>query len=394
MRPLSLLFLAIGLGFLAMTPGVSHSQPGPGPAFEEEPFGRAPELKNDQGKVWRNEGAVTGFTLVNRNGVVVKVITLGGIVTEIHTPDRDGKLADIALGFDSLKGYLDGHPYFGCITGRVANRVAGAGFELDGKKFSVSKNLDTDSLHGGALGFDKMHWRPEPFIGSTGPGVKLFAISRDGDQGYPGNLACTVSYTLTNTNELRIDYSATTDKPTPVNLTNHTYFNLAGHDSGDILGQVLQLNADSYTPGDDKLLPTGKIEPVKGTPFDFTKPTAIGERLKQAGGDPVGYDLNYVVAKSRSDVPRMVGRVVEPKSGRTLEMYSTEPGVQFYTGNFLDGSLKGKGGAVYEQYQGFCLEAQFFPDAPNQPTFPSIILRPGEEYRQTTIYKFGVDKKE
>ena len=382
---------ALVLGIVMTTP--VFAAPGVGPAFEEEPFGKVPEIKDEKGKVVRPAGNVTAFTLINRNGVKVKILTLGGIVASVEVPDKDGNFADVVLGFDSIDGYVKGHPYFGCITGRVANRIGNAKFTIDGKEFTVTfPGEGPHTLHGGKNGFDKMLWRPEATITAAGPTLKLFYASKSGEEGYPGELSTTVSYTLTSTNELRIDYSATTNAPTPVNLTNHSYFNLAGQNSGDILGHTLQLAADKYTPGDETLLPSGKIAPVAGTPFDFTKPTVIGERLKAAGGKPVGYDLNYVLGDKRLDLPKLAATVTEPKSGRTLEVYTTEPGIQFYTGNFLDGTVKGKGGTVYNQYAAFCLEAQFFPDSPNKPTFPSITLRPGQEYRQTTIYKFGVAK--
>lgn len=353
------------------------AQPGQGPSFAEEPFGQTPDGTK-----------VTAYTLLNKNGMRAKIITYGGIVTELHVPDKDGKLADVTLGFDSLEGYLKGHPYFGAITGRVANRISGAKFTLDGKEYKLAANNGKNTLHGGKEGFDKKVWRAEPMLAGDGPALKLTYTSKDGEEGFPGTLQCTVTYTLTSDNALKIDYRATTDKPTPVNVTNHAYFNLAGHNSGDVLGHVLQLVADKYTPTDDALIPTGKIEPVAGTPFDFTKPTAIGERIKQIKADPVGYDLNYVHGTKREENPRLVATVTEPKSGRVMEVLTTEPGVQFYTGNFLDGTNVGKGGAVYKQYNAFCLETQFFPDSPNQPNFPSITLKPGEEYRQTTIYRF------
>jgi aldose 1-epimerase len=368
------------LSALAALIGVTMSlpaQPGQGPSFSEEPFGQTPDGTK-----------VTAYTLLNKNGMKAKIITYGGIVTELHVPDKDGKLADVTLGHDSLEGYLKGHPYFGAITGRVANRIANAKFTLDGKEYKLAANNGKNTLHGGEKGFDKKVWRAEPMQTGDGPSLKLTYASKDGEEGFPGTLQCTVTYTLTADNALKIDYRATTDKPTPVNITNHAYFNLAGHNSGDVLGHVLQLVADKYTPTDDSLIPTGKIEPVAGTPFDFTKPTAIGERIKQIKADPVGYDLNYVHGTKREESPRLVATVTEPKSGRVMEVLTTEPGVQFYTGNFLDGKNVGKGGAVYKQYNAFCLETQFFPDSPNQPMFPSITLKPGEEYRQTTVYKF------
>jgi aldose 1-epimerase len=358
------------------------AQPGQGPSYSEEPFGTMPDGTK-----------ITAYTLLNKNGVKAKIINYGGIITELHVPDKDGKMADVALGHDTLKGYLDGHPYFGCITGRVANRIANAKFTLDGKEYTLAANNGKHHLHGGKEGFDKKVWRAEPMLTGDGPALKLSYASKDGEEGYPGTLQCVVTYTLTSDDALRIDYRATTDKPTPVNLTNHSYFNLAGHDSGDILGHVLKLEADKYTPTDAELIPTGKIEPVAGTPFDFTKPTAIGERIKQIKADPVGYDLNYVHGTKREENPKLIATVTEPKTGRVMEVLTTEPGVQLYTGNFLNGQDVGKGGAVYKQYNGFCLETQFFPDSPNQPAFPPVTLKPGEEYRQTTIYRFKVAQK-
>lgn len=354
--------------------------PGQGPAFEETPFGKTPEGV-----------AITAYTLVNKNGVKVKVITYGGIIAEFHAPDKDGKFADIVLGFDDLKGYTDGHPFFGAITGRVANRIGNAKFTIDGKQFTIPGG-NPHSLHGGAKGFDKRVWKGEASVTPAGPMVKMSYTSKDGEEGYPGELQTVVTYTLTGDNALKIDYLATTNKPTIVNLTNHSYFNLAGHNSGNILGHVLQLTADKYTPGDETLLPSGKIEPVAGTPFDFTKPTALGAHIQEIKAKPVGYDLNYVNGMKREETPKLVATVTEPKSGRVLKTFTTEPGVQLYTGNFLDGKTKGKSGATYNQYQAFCLETQFFPDSPNKPEFPSIVLRPGQEYRQTTIYQVSVAK--
>ena len=374
----------------------AEPKPGVGPAYEEEPFGIAPEVKDskDPKKILRPESKVTAFTLINKSGAKVKIITLGGAVAEVVVPDANGKWADVVLGFDKIDGYLGkDNPFFGCITGRVANRIGNGKFKLDGKEYTVPTNNGKHSLHGGEFGFDKAVWRGEANLGPKGPFVKMTYSSKDGDQGYPGQLDCAVTYTWTNANELIIDYAATTNKTTVVNLTNHSYFNLGGHGSGPIFEHTLELVADKYTPGDADLLPTGKIEPVKGTPFDFTKATAIGSRIKEVKGEPVGYDFNYVHGDKRSAKPKLVATVIEPKSGRKLEVLTTEPGVQFYTGNFLDGKALGKGGAPYNQYNAFCLEAQFFPDSPNKPEFPSIALKPGDEYTQTTIYHFGVVAK-
>jgi aldose 1-epimerase len=329
------------------------------------------------------------YVLTNAAGMKAKIITLGGIVTELLVPDRDGKLGDVVLGFDNLDGYLAGHPYFGAIVGRVANRIAKGKFKLDGKEYALAVNNGPNALHGGLKGFDKVVWKAEPVEHADGPGLKLSYRSPAGDEGYPGNLDVTVTYTLTNRNELKIDYTATTDQATPVNLSNHSYFNLAGPASGTILDHELMLGAAQYTPVDDTLIPTGEIKPVTGTALDFTKPTAIGARIDQLSGDPGGYDHNFALHKRGARTLTLAARVTEPKTGRILEMFTSEPGVQFYTGNFLDGKTKGKGDTVYKKQQGFCLEAQHFPDSVNHPNFPSVILRPGKTYRQTTVYKFS-----
>lgn len=349
-------------------------------------------------KAWgsaRDGSDVDAYTLTNANGVKVKLITYGAAITELWVPDAKGKLADVTLGFDDMKGYLSEHnPYFGCIVGRYANRIANAKFTLDGKEYELAANNKPHSLHGGKKGFDKQVWEVEKQATSAkadAASKRGFAeitfkyTSADGEEGYPGELKTLVTYTLTNTNELRISYEATTDKKTIVNLTNHAYFNLAGHDSGGVLGHEVTIYAKRYTPADETLIPTGKIEPVAETPFDFTAPHKIGERIKKVKG---GYDLNYVIdRKSPGDLVQ-AARVVEPKSGRVMDVLTTEPGIQFYTGNFLDGKAKGKGGAEYEKYAGFCLEAQKYPDTPNKKEFPSAVLEPGRKYTQTTVYKF------
>ncbi|HJT77858.1 MAG TPA: aldose epimerase family protein [Gemmataceae bacterium] len=352
--------------------------------------GKATVQRSDYGKL-ADGTAVDQYTLRNGHGVVARVITYGGIVTELHVPGRDGKTADVVLGCPDLKTYEAGHPFFGALAGRVANRIANARFTLDGKEYRLAANNGPHSLHGGKRGFDKYVWHAESREGPHGPAVRLARTNPDGEEGYPGTLRVAVTYTLTDADELRIDYEATTDKPTPVNLTNHSYFNLAGHDSGTVLDQVMMIAADRYTPGDDTLIPTGKVEPVKGTPFDFTRPTAIGARFEELKGTPAGYDVNYVL-NAGGKLSALAARASDPKSGRVLEMYTTEPGVQFYTANFLDGTQKGKDGVTYPQYAGFCLEAQHYPDAVHHPNFPSIILRPGHTYRQTTVYKFSVEK--
>jgi aldose 1-epimerase len=331
---------------------------------------------------------VSLYVLTNAAGVKAKVTNYGGIITELHVPDRDGKFADVVLGFDDLKGYLAGHPYFGAICGRVANRVAKGKFTLNGKEYKLAANNGPNALHGGIKAFDKQVWSVESFLSTDRVGVILRRTSPDGEEGYPGALTTAVTYTLTNENELKIEYHATTDQATPVNLTNHSYFNLAGHGAGTILDHELTLNADKYTPTDETLIPTGEIKPVKGTPLDFTTPTPIGSRFDQLKGDPIGYDQNYVI-NGGGEKLTLAARVRDPKSGRVLEMFTTEPGVQLYTSNFLDGKLRGKGGAVYPKHGAFCLEAQHFPDSVNHPEFPSVILEPGKTYTQTTVYKFS-----
>jgi aldose 1-epimerase len=343
--------------------------------------------KSDFGKAADGQ-AVDLYTLTNANGMTVKVTNYGGIITEIQAPDRTGKFADVALGFDNLDGYLNPkHPFFGATVGRVANRVAKGRFTLDGKTYMLAVNNGLNALHGGTKGFDKVVWKAAENPSPDGPSVRMTYVSKDGEEGYPGNLTAAVTFTVTADNGLKLDYAAQCDKATPINLTNHSYFNLGGPNSGDILGHVMMINADQYTPTDDTLIPTGVLAPVKGTPLDFTKPTPIGAHLKEIHATPVGYDHNFVLNGNKPAV-----RVKEPKSGRVMEMTTTEPGVQFYTGNFLDGTLTGKGGTVYKQYTGFCLEAQHFPDSVNHPNFPSVILQPGKTYTQTTVYKFSAEK--
>ena len=329
------------------------------------------------------------YVLTNANGMKAKVTTYGGILTELDVPDRDGKLGNVVLGFDNLAAYLAGHPHFGATTGRVANRIAKGKFTLDGKEYKLAVNNGPNALHGGLKGFDKVVWKGEAKVTPDTAAVQLSYLRKDGQEGYPGNLTTTVTYTLTNENEIRIDYKATTDKPTPVNLTNHSYFNLGGPASGDILDHELTIEADEYTPADDTLIPTGEIKSVKGTPLDFTKPAKIGSRIAQVADKTGGYDHNFVL-RSKGGKLALAARAYDPKTGRVMETYTTEPGVQLYTANFLDGKLKDKDGTLLKKHQAFCLEAQHFPDAVNHPDFPSVIIRPGETYTQTTSYKFSV----
>jgi aldose 1-epimerase len=329
----------------------------------------------------------------------VSAMSYGAIIVSLRARDRDGRPDEVVLGFDALDGYLAGHPYFGAIVGRYGNRIAKGRFTLDGKTYQLATNNGPNHLHGGVKGFDKVVWEAEPFDRDGQSGVVFTHTSPDGDEGYPGTLNVRVTYTLTPANELIVDYDATTDKATPINLTQHSYFNLAGAGTGDILDHQLTLDADRFTPVDATLIPTGELAPVEGTPFDFRRPTAIGARI---GADHVqlkngtGYDHNWVLNRpaggSTGSALHHAARLEEPKSGRTLDVSTTEPGVQFYTGNFLDGKLTGRSDHSYKQRYGLCLETQHFPDSPNHPDFPSTILRPGERYRSTTVFAFGVAK--
>jgi aldose 1-epimerase len=348
---------------------------------KREVFGKTPE-----GQV------VDLYTLTNTKGMEIKITNYGGIVVALRVPDRRGEFDDVVLGFDRLEEYLKGHPYFGAIIGRYANRIAGGRFTLNGISYQLTLNEGSNHLHGGRRGFDKVVWTARPVRSAQGVGVKLTYLSRDGEEGYPGNLSVTVTYLLTEENELRIDYTATTDRDTIVNLTHHSYFNLAGHGRRDILDHLLQINAEYFTPIDAHLIPTGEIRLVRGTPFDFTRPTAIGARIEQDDEQlrfGRGYDHNWVLSGPPGTL-RLAARVIEPSSGRILEVWTTEPGLQFYSGNFLDGTITGKDGRVYRHRYGFCLEPQHFPDSPNKPHFPSVVLRRGARYHTTTVYRFTV----
>lgn len=353
----------------------------PMPTLEKASFGTTPEGR-----------AVDLYTLANGRGLRAKIITYGGILVALEVPDREGRTQDVVLGFDTLDAYLAGHPYFGALIGRYANRIAGARFSLDGRAYQLAANNGPNHLHGGERGFDKALWEARGLVEPDAAGVALALTSPDGEEGYPGDLEVSATYRLTSAGELRISYEARAGAPTPVNLTHHSYFNLAGQGSGDVLGHVVTLHADGYTEVDEGLIPTGTIAPVAGTPFDFTRPTAIGARigLLKANNPQGGYDHNFVLRGKGGELC-LAARVREPRGGRVLEVWTTEPGLQFYTGNFLDGTLVGKGGAVYGQHAGFCMEAQHFPDSPNRPAFPSTLLEPGRVYRQETVYRFGVE---
>ena len=340
-------------------------------SVEKQPFGTT-----------EDGTAVDIYTLTNQNGMRARIMTYGAIVVSLETPDRDGKLANVTMGFEDLQGYLDGHPFFGATVGRYGNRIAGGKFTLDGTEYTLAANNGPNHLHGGEKGFDKVVWHAGRVAGRTA--VKFTYTSPDGEEGYPGQLDTTVVYTLTDENELRIDYTAATDKPTHVNLTNHCYWNLAGAGVGDILDHQLMLNAEKYLPVDDTLIPTGELADVEGTVMDFRRPTAIGARIAEVPGG--GYDHCYVI-QGGGDSLTLGAEVYDPSSGRVMQITTTQPGVQFYTGNFLDGGPR-SGGAG--KHGAFCLETQHFPNSPNQPDFPSTVLRPGETYQTTTIHKFSV----
>jgi aldose 1-epimerase len=331
------------------------------------------------------------YTLTNRSGMRVAITNYGGRIVSIIVPDRKGQMADVALGFDNFDGYLATNPFFGALVGRYANRIGGAKFTLDGKEYHLAANDGPNSLHGGLKGFDKQVWKAREIPGQH-PGLELTYLSKAGEENYPGNLSVKVVYTLTGNNGLQIDYSATTDKDTVLNLTNHSYFNLAGQGNGDILKQEMMINADSFTPIDATLIPTGEIRKVEGTPLDFRKSTPIGERI-DADDEQLkfgkGYDHNFVLNRTGNGLT-LAARATDRESGRVLEVLTTQPGIQFYTGNFLDGTVHGTGGKVYERRSAFCLETQHFPDTPNKPSFPSAELKPGQTYHETTVFKFSI----
>jgi aldose 1-epimerase len=332
------------------------------------------------------------YTLKNAKGTLQATITnYGAIVTSLRTPDRNGQMTDVVLGFDSIDGYLKTHPYFGAVVGRYGNRIAKGRFTLNGKEYQLATNNGPNALHGGIRGFDKRVWTARDVSKDGVPALELTYASRDKEEGYPGNLTAKVTYSVTDNNELRLDYEATTDQDTILNLTNHSYFNLKGQGEGDILDHQIQIHADRFTPVDETLIPTGELKPVEGTAFDFRQPAAIGARIGQKDEQLIrgkGYDHNFVLNGPQGELSPAV-RVTEPATGRVMEVLTTQPGVQFYTGNFLDGTLTGKGGKRYDFRYGFCLETQHFPDSPNKPQFPSVVLKPDETFRSTTIYRFS-----
>ncbi|MGA2661905.1 MAG: aldose epimerase family protein [Verrucomicrobiota bacterium] len=373
---LRILSLSLGAACLAGCSSVSQSS---GDRIVRQPFGQT------------KEGApVDLYTLGNRNGAEARISNYGGLLISLKMPDRAGGFGEVVLGYDNLADYIKDTPYFGALIGRYGNRIARGKFTLEGHQYTLATNNYPNALHGGLKGFDKVLWDAKVLTTAEGPGLKLQYVSKDGEEGYPGTLSVTAVYTLTEDNALRLEFTATTDKDTVVNLTHHSYFNLAG--KGDILHHQVMIPASRFTPVDSTLIPTGELRPVEGTPFDFRRPTAIGARIGQDdeqlkfGG---GYDHNWVVDKPAGQ-PGLMARVFEPGTGRVMEVLSTEPGLQFYSGNFLNGSNKGKGGWVYQFRDGFCMEPQHYPDSPNQPSFPSVVLKPGQVFHNTIIYRFSV----
>lgn len=331
------------------------------------------------------------YTLRNKNGMVARILNYGGIIQSLVVPDKNGKFGDVVLGYDNLDDYRTNSPYFGALIGRYGNRIAKGQFTLDGKTYTLATNNAPNSLHGGVRGFDKVIWQATPGFSDLGQTLKLTYVSHDGEEGYPGELKVTALYTLTDDNAIRLDYTATCDHDTVINLTQHSYFNLAGH--GDILNHIVYINADKFTPVDSTLIPTGELRPVEGTPFDFRTPTAVGARINENNEQlkfANGYDDNWIVNHPMGELG-LDARVTEPTTGRVLEVWSTEPGLQFYTGNFLDGTMKGKGGWVYQFRDALTMEPQHYPDSPNHPDFPSTVLHPGETYHNTIIYRFKTE---
>lgn len=377
---LGYVFGTLVLQFLCSASSPAHAQNG-------EPGKRKSAMKVTS----KSFGSVSGqgnaslFTCTNSNGVMMQLTDYGAIVVALHVPDRDGNLANVTLGFDSVQRYVDGHPFFGATVGRYCNRIALGKFKLNGHEYKLATNNGPNHLHGGDKGFDKYLWQARPFEGTNEVGVAFHRRSVDGEEGYPGNLDATAVYTLTNANELRVELTAKTDHDTVVNLTNHCYWNLSGAGAPSILAHELMLNAQRYLPVDATGIPTGELASVEDTPMDFRTSVTIGSRIGQLVGEPGGYDHNYVLTDGPVDQPRLAARVKDPKSGRVMEIHTTQPGIQFYTGNYLDGSADSGG---YPKNAAFCLETQHFPDSPNQSHFPSTVLKPGESYRHVTVHRF------
>jgi aldose 1-epimerase len=402
LHPISTVAIGLGVLSLALCSCSESANPSEGQAGSPQAAARVNPQATGGKMDYRKKswGKVDGkpvliYYMTNGNGMRADISNYGAIVRCLEVPDRNGKIDDIVLGYASVNEYLEDSPYFGALVGRYGNRIARGRFTLDGEDYKLAVNNGPNHLHGGLKGFDKVIWDAEPYMDENGVSLKLTYLSKDGEEGYPGNLKVTAIYTLTRDNELKIDYEATTDKPTVLNVTHHGYFNLAGQGKSDILNHELMINAARFTPVDETLITTGELRPVKGTPFDFTSPRKIGERIDQSDDEQIrfgkGYDHNFVLNKSGKELTP-AARVEEPTSGRVMEVYTTEPGVQFYAGNFLDGSNVGKDGKVYKHRYGFCLETQHFPDSPNKQDnkdFPSVVLRPGEKFTSQTIYKFS-----
>ena len=383
-RVFAIAVIVLGL-FVCILPGTHLRVLQPTPVYaraaanvDQTEFGKLPDGT-----------AITAYTLKNAKGSWAKVITYGATLTELYVPDKSGKTGDVVLGFSDLQGYLGDEPFFGATVGRYANRIAKGHFTLNGKEYSLAINNGPNTLHGGKIGFSRKVWKAEILPGMTAAAVRFTYLSKDGEENFPGNLNVSVTYTLTDTNELKLDYRAETDQDTPINLTNHSYFALGGPGK-NILDEVLFLNAGEYTPVDSTLIPTGEIKSVKGTPLDFTKPTAIGARINEIK-DIGGYDHNFVL-NGKAGKLRLAARAADPTTGRQMEVWTTEPGVQFYSSIGLNGSIVGKGGIAYPKFGGLCLETQHFPDSVNHPNFPSAILHPGKPFESETIYKFSVSK--
>lgn len=370
--------IVLGLAAAVVLGGCTTTDLGSGAAVQKREFGRMP-----------NGTPIYEFTLKNSKGAEARIINYGGIITAVRVPDKQGKMGDVVLGYDNLEGYLKETPYFGALIGRYGNRIGNAKFSLNGKEYKLAANDGPNTLHGGIKGFDKVVWTPKVMATLSGPALELTYLSKDGEEGFPGNLNVRAVYSFGEDNAIKLVYTATTDQDTVLNLTQHSYFNLKG--SGDILDHVVMIPADTFTPVDSTLIPTGELKPVEGTPFDFRKPTPIGARINQADEQlriGKGYDHNWVINKKSGLT--LMARVQEPTTGRILEVFSTDPGLQFYSGNFLDGKITGKGGWAYQFRNGFCMEPQHFPDSPNKPSFPSVVLKPGQNYNHTIIYRFSV----